>query len=140
MKFKLSSRYIAFAIIALIFMSINVIAERAKVHKLIGFEKGTTLERSIRAQGNFIEYTPIFLIGFIILEYLSSSKALLHSLGLAFFLGRILHFLSLCYLEPLHNIIYVRVIAMSITFGVILTIAIMLIMKSFTNNNNKISN
>ncbi len=126
--------------IALVFMSINVITKRRHDHISLGFEKNTALERSIRAQGNFIEYTPIFLIGFIILEYLSSSKAILHSLGLIFFSGRILHFLSLCYLEPLHNIMHVRVLAMSMTFGVILTIAIMLIIKSFANNNSIISN
>jgi uncharacterized membrane protein YecN with MAPEG domain len=140
MKLRLSSLYVALAMIMLCVLSVNVIMERRANNKPVGFDKNTTLERSIRAQGNFTEYAPIFLIGFFVLELLSSSKMLLHSLGLIFFSGRILHFISLCYLEPLHNIIYVRVVAMSITFGVILTIAIMLIIKSFTNKDGRISN
>ena len=57
--------------------------------------------RRVRAQGNFIEYTPIFLISLIGIEWIGNDKNIpyylvyVHSLGMIFILGRIFHIISL---------------------------------------------
>ena len=73
--------------------------------------------RRIRAQGNFIEYTPIFLISLIGIEWIGYAKNIsyyliyVHSLGIIFILGRIFHTISLYQKKILF-----RKIGMRITF------------------------
>ena len=66
--------YVALAAIILRTLSINVIVERRKNKVSIGDDGNRTLLRRIRAQGNFIEYTPIFLISLIGIEWIGYVK------------------------------------------------------------------
>lgn len=66
---------------------------RSKVH--IDSDGTSVLERAIRAQANFTEVTPIFLISLLILELVDSYLWWVSILGVAFILGRILHATSL---------------------------------------------
>ena len=61
--------YVALGIIILHRLSLNIIIERRKNKVSFGDDGNRTLMRRIRAQGNFIEYTPIFLISLITLEW-----------------------------------------------------------------------
>ena len=93
--------YVALSTFILIKLSINVILERRKNKVSFGDDGNRALMRRIRAQGNFIEYTPIFLISLIGIEWIGNDKNIpyylvyVHSLGMIFILGRIFHIISL---------------------------------------------
>ena len=93
--------YVALSTFILIKLSINVILERRKNKVSFGDDGNRALMRRIRAQGNFIEYTPIFLISLIGIEWIGYDKNIpyyliyVHSLGMIFIVGRILHTISL---------------------------------------------
>ena len=93
--------YVALSAFILYKISINVILGRRKNKVSFGDDGNRTLMRRIRAQGNFIEYTPIFLISLIGIEWIGNDKNIpyylvyVHSLGMIFILGRIFHIISL---------------------------------------------
>ena len=93
--------YVALSAFILYKISINVILERRKNKVSFGNDGNRTLIRRIRAQGNFIEYTPIFLISLIGIEWIGYEKNIpyyliyVHILGIIFILGRIFHAISL---------------------------------------------
>ena len=67
-------------------------------HKVSLGDKGhEDLERRIRAQGNFTEFIPLFLISLIGLEWICSTKEIpyyliyIHLIGITFILGRLFH-------------------------------------------------
>ena len=109
--------YVALGIIILHRLSLNIIIERRKNKVSFGDDGNRTLMRRIRAQGNFIEYTPIFLISLIGIEWIGYAKNIsyyliyVHSLGIIFILGRIFHTISLYQKKILF-----RKIGMRITF------------------------
>jgi hypothetical protein len=109
--------YVALGIIILHRLSLNIIIERRKNKVSFGDDGNRTLMRRIRAQGNFIEYTPIFLISLIGIEWIGYAKNIsyyliyVHSLGIIFVLGRIFHTISLYQKKILF-----RKIGMRITF------------------------
>jgi len=49
------------------------------------------LTRAIRAQGNLIEYAPIFLIMIFIAEYNGAHPHMLYLIGSIFFIARLMH-------------------------------------------------
>ena len=93
--------YVALSAFILYKISVNVILERRKNKISFGDDENRTLIRRIRAQGNFIEYTPIFLISLIGIEWIGYEKNIpyyliyVHILGIIFILGRIFHAISL---------------------------------------------
>ena len=93
--------YLALSAFILTKLSINVIIERRKNKVSFGDDGNRKLMRRIRAQGNFIEYTPIFILSLIGIEWISYDKNIpyhliyIHSVGIIFILGRILHSISL---------------------------------------------
>ena len=109
--------YVALAAIILYRLSVNVIIERRKNKVSIGDDGNKKLMRRIRAQGNFIEYTPIFLISLIGIEWIGYAKNIpyyliyIHSFGIIFILGRIFHTTSIYQKKILF-----RRIGMRITF------------------------
>ena len=50
---------------------------------------------AMRRHGNFLEYVPILLVMFAVLELNGASAALLHGLGVALFVARVLHAMGL---------------------------------------------
>jgi len=120
--------YVALSAFILYKISINVILERRKNKVSFGDDGNRTLIRRIRAQGNFIEYTPIFLISLIGIEWIGYEKNIpyyliyVHSLGIIFILGRIFHAISLYQKK-----ISFRRIGMRITFYSLITNGLVLI-------------
>ena len=89
--------YVSISLFILYRISVNVIIFRRK-HKVSLGDKGhEDLERRIRAQGNFTEFVPIFLISLIGLEWIGSIKEIpyyliyIHLIGIIFILGRLFH-------------------------------------------------
>ena len=84
-------------ILAIIFswLSLNV-AKTRRIYKVaLGDDDNFEIQRRIRAQGNFAEYTPIFLILLGLAENIGVYKLAIHFFGLLFVLGRIIHAYSL---------------------------------------------
>ena len=109
--------YVALSTFILYRLSVNVIIERRKNKVSFGDEGNRTLVRRIRAQGNFIEYIPLFLISLIGIEWIGYDKNIpyyliyVHFFGIIFILGRIFHIISLYQKKILF-----RKIGMRITF------------------------
>ena len=87
----ITSFYTALSAIILIFLSIKIIQNRRSSKIAFGDEGDNFLQRKIRAHGNFIEYTPIFLIMLILVEMAGLNKYFIHFFGIIFIAGRISH-------------------------------------------------
>lgn len=98
-----------------VIMSGFVILRRRK--KKIRFFGGddSEMQAAMRAQGNFAEYTPIFLILMLALEYNDFSHLLLHLAGIGFCLGRLSHSYSLLFHEKNGDYKF-RIAGMALTF------------------------
>ena len=64
-----------------------------------GYTGEKALTRSIRAQGNLIEYAPMFLILMFIAESGGVSSFSLHYYGGTFLLGRLMHGICMGFME-----------------------------------------
>jgi len=92
--------YVALSCLILSKLSMNVIKLRRQGKISFGDDGDRVLMRRIRAQGNFIEYTPIFLLSLIAIEWLAIENIpyyflYINIVGSLFIIGRILHALSL---------------------------------------------
>jgi len=90
--FTISMFYSGLLGLILIGLSLQVVLMRRRLRVGIGSGDQPELERTIRAQANFCEYVPL---GILLLFVLEGSAALnsvvLHVLGLALVIGRVLH-------------------------------------------------
>jgi uncharacterized membrane protein YecN with MAPEG domain len=111
--------YAAVAALMPISLSVRVIGMRRRRRVSIGDGEDEILARRIRAQGNFIEYVPMALVLLLLLELGGASAWLLHGLGIALLVGRLVHAWSLA----AHNGTG-RIIGMGLTFGVLVVAAI----------------
>ena len=113
---SLSLIYSAICLILYLALSVNAAMTRRKSGIAIGEINNEKLARAVRAHSNFAEYTPLFLIAFILLESAGVSSQFLTYVGVAFLLGRIFHAYSMfaqkelfrsirndAYLYSLHN-------------------------------------
>lgn len=75
----------------LLALSAQVVGLRRRYQVGIGSGGEQELERAIRVQANFIEYTPITLILLVLAELQAASPWLLHGAGLLLVIGRALH-------------------------------------------------
>ena len=100
--------YVALSCLILSKLSKNVIKLRRQGKISFGDDGDRTLMRRIRAQGNFIEYTPIFLLSLIAIEWLSIENIpyyflYINIVGAVFIVGRILHAISLYEKKIMHR-------------------------------------
>ena len=72
-----------------------------------------TLYRAVRGHGNLIEYAPLFLILMLIAELNGLASTYLHSSGIIFTIGRLMHGIVFSFMKP--NMI-LRVGGMVLTF------------------------
>ena len=81
------------ALAALMFggLSLWVIARRMGTRISLGAGEDKALEKRMRVQANFVEYTPIALLLILLLELQSTPAWALHALGLALLAGRVMH-------------------------------------------------
>lgn len=89
------SLYIAIAGMMLIVLSMRAARYRQKTQKAIGMDEGIELQRRVRAQGNFVEYTPMALLMIAVAEVQGLPGWGVHVLGAMLLLGRALHAYSL---------------------------------------------
>ena len=90
----------------------NAAMTRRRSGLAVGEKDNETLARAVRAHGNFSEYTPLFLISFVLLESVQASSDYLILAGFFFLLGRIFHAYSMFSKKELF-----RALGMILTFG-----------------------
>ncbi|MGB0671495.1 MAG: MAPEG family protein [Rhodospirillales bacterium] len=112
------------AVLALVFvvLSLRVIGRRRQARVALGPGDDQTLMRRIRAHGNFAEYAPMVLVLMLVCEFQGVSAPVLHGLGIAFLAGRLLHAANL---SSEGEVIRLRVVAMMLTFTVLVTGALL---------------
>lgn len=72
-------------------LTINVIRGRWRMRIGLGDGGEKQMQKLVRAHGNFSEYAPLVVVLLLLLELAQLSPQLLHALGGAFVVGRILH-------------------------------------------------
>tara|TARA_B100000683_G_scaffold223863_1_gene221853 strand:+ start:83 stop:475 length:393 start_codon:yes stop_codon:yes gene_type:complete len=90
----LTSLYASLLCLFFIFLSVRVIVLRGNpVFAVLSFGKDRpdTLDRAIRAHGNFAEYTPLFLILLYLAERSDMASSGIHAYAASFFAGRLMH-------------------------------------------------
>ena len=120
--------YTALLAIFFMFLSYKVGQARKKEKVLIGTGGSVIVERAMRVQANFAEYTPITLLLLSFLEMKDTNHYLIHFLCLAFTIGRIIHAYGLS--QHNENLRY-RMFGMIATIGVILITSISIIIITF---------
>jgi len=99
----------------LVALSLLVSFARVRTKTSLGDGDDDMLRRRIRAQGNFVEYTPMALLAVGLVEHLSGSTLLALSLGGALLLGRLVHAAGM-----LGNLLPLRVVGMMLTYASLL--------------------
>jgi uncharacterized protein len=111
-------------------LTFRTIFLRGKLRVAPGDGKQEPLQRAIRVHANFNEYVPLGLILLFLVASSGSSILLLHGLGVALLLGRLLHALGVSRSpEPL----ILRQLGMVLTIGSILVSAGFLLVRSITS-------
>jgi uncharacterized membrane protein YecN with MAPEG domain len=91
MPFKITAFYAGLNGLILLVLAVRVARQRGKSNVGLGTGGDATLERAIRIHGNAVESIPIVLILLGLAEAVGSSPLLLHGIGAALTLGRLLH-------------------------------------------------
>ncbi|NVK24535.1 MAG: MAPEG family protein [Gammaproteobacteria bacterium] len=102
-------------------LSIRVIKLRKRYKIGINSGQEKELERAIRVHGNFSEYVPMALFLILLLEINQTSSWILHTLGAAILVGRILHAMGL---DKSAGVTIYRTLGMVLTFLTILVAAV----------------
>lgn len=111
--------YVSLSALLIFWLSMNVIKLRRKHRISIGDGGNDELRVAMATQSNAIEYIPIALLLLFALEYNHAEMWLIHFLGTAFILGRIIHARNLL-LQNLKG----RVLGMQITLYSLIAMAI----------------
>jgi len=83
--------YAALITFILVILTFRVILLRNRLKVGVGSGGHPSLERAMRAHGNFIEYVPLALILLLLCELNGAASTTLHGLGIALILGRLAH-------------------------------------------------
>ncbi|SRR5258706_14507341 len=119
---KMTALYIVLNATIMLALAANVIRMRYRTRTRFGDFDNPGMMRAIRAHGNNTEYVPIALILLFLVHGLGGGLPLIHAIGLALTVGRILH--AAGFLAPDHQAptghSYLRMAGMILTFFAIL--------------------
>ena len=87
----ITALYASLCAILIIGLAFNVVGLRREKKVGLGDQDVEALARAIRSHGNAIEYVPIALLLILVLELNGIRAQLLHTLGGALFVARVLH-------------------------------------------------
>ena len=130
----ITSFYTALSAIILIFLSIKIIQNRRSSKIVFGDEGDNFLQRKIRAHGNFIEYTPIFLIILILVEMDGLNKYFIHFFGIIFIAGRVSYAFGISIAEIKNRNFIFRQTGMFSTFFCLSSLALILLFQFIKNS------
>ena len=89
--FAVTPLYAALLGLLLLVLGLNVTRLRRRHNVLTGDGGRDDVARAMRVQANFVEYVPLTLLLLFMLEMSRQPVWLLHLLGAALFVGRVLH-------------------------------------------------
>ena len=113
-----------------LWMSLRIIRLRQR-HKLpFGQNGDDTLQRAVRAHGNFAEYAPLGLLLWTF-TFLRVGIPVINGLTLMLFVGRLSHAYSLLVEEPRTGRFRYRIAGMLLTFGMLALSALLLLVAWF---------
>ena len=107
------------ALLALLFvvLSVRVINARSAAKVMLGDAGNVALQRRMRAHANFAEYVPMAVVSMVLAEGLLASALLMHGMGVALLVGRLLHSIGISQTdEPF----WMRVAGTAMTFAVMI--------------------
>jgi len=116
--------YAALLALVFVFLSVRTIQLRRRLRVAVGDGGDKVLARAMRVHANFAEYVPLALLLIYFVEMHTRFLMLVHGLGIALIVGRVLHAYGVSQVRE--NLIF-RQVGMALTFGVILTAAITLL-------------
>ena len=124
MLVPITALYAALILLLAIVMVVRVTNSRYAAGVSVGDGGDETLQRRIRAHGNFSETVPLALIGMVLMELNGAGAVWLHLAGILLVLSRIGHAIGMDYRYP--NIPF-RVVSMYVTAIVFAGIAVFLL-------------
>jgi uncharacterized protein len=83
--------YAALLALWFVVLSLRVVQRRRSAKVSLGDGGDALLQRAIRGQANFAEYVPLALLLLLVIELSRFSLYLVHALGIALLLARLLH-------------------------------------------------
>lgn len=108
-------------------LTFRTIGARRRAQQALGDGGDRLLQRAMRAHGNFMEYVPLGLILLFMLQQQGAASWLIHLLGSALFLGRVIHAVGISQQpEPLK----LRVTGMLLTLLTLFSSALLLIINA----------
>lgn len=128
----ITSLYASLLALIYLFLSVRVVLSRTTHNVSLGTpEEVTELTKKIRVHGNFSEYIPFWLILMALLEISNWKPLFLHSMWIAFILGRILHIIAIDRKNP---ILLLRIFWMLLTLVPIFLLSVTLLSYTFEKN------
>ena len=112
--------YTGLAGLMLIYLSVRVIGLRRQTRVSVGSADNPELERAMRVQGNFVEYTPLSLLLILVIELMGFYALALHGFGITLIAARLIHFFGFRSAEAPGIL---RVVGMMLTFTLLLVLA-----------------
>ena len=112
---SITALYAGLLALLLFVLSARVIAVRRALGVALGDGEDKRLALRIRAQANFVEYTPIALLLILLAELLGTAGWLIHALGITLLFGRSVHAWSMA-----SGNLRARVTGMLCTFAVLI--------------------
>jgi len=125
MNLDVTPIYAALLALLFVFLSLRTIRLRRRHRVALGDGDNPELRRAMRAHANFAEYVPFALLLVYFVERDGAHLALVHALGLALLAGRLLHAWGVS--QPREDFRF-RVTGMVLSFGVLLTTALLLLL------------
>lgn len=93
--FQIVALYVALTLLLNPFLMLRIGLHRQKKQINLGDGGDADMLARIRTHGNFTEVAPLILIGLIVMAMMNASPLMLHLVGIAYLLGRLLHFLGM---------------------------------------------
>lgn len=124
----ISSIYITLAAVFLVFLSVRVINYRRLEKVSVGVGSSPALERAMRVQANFTEYTPLLLLLLVVAEMQQLAPVLVHLAGAAIIGARVIHFLGFRSVEAPGLL---RVLGMVGTFTMLVSLSVVIVVQLF---------
>lgn len=112
--------YVSLSAFLIFWLSMNVIKKRRQYRVSLGDGDHEDLRIAIATQLNAVEYMPITLLLLFALEYNKANIWLVHALGMAFMIGRVLHARGL-----LQTNFKFRLLGMQLTLYILVALAIL---------------
>ena len=125
--------YVGICGLFLIVLSVHVSRLRQHHRVLLGTKGNPEMERAQRAQANFVEYAPLFLLALAGLAYANESAYVIHILAVLFLLGRVIHAWAMLQADTsVHH--KGRVVSMTLTWPILAVASVWVIVDAVTGH------